>query len=253
MTSAFLVPISCLLVSGLLLYLISFYQKKRKTILLLDIFFLIFLWNSFDTGWWFEFRWADREAKDLLHPIYMLSAVPTLILFFAYIFIKEISIGPVCTWRKIKFPVFLRKKKEFYYFFIYTGLAVLVVIPVGYGTGFITWNPDWRLERMPSRLLEYILFVGLVEETVFRGIVQNTLKNFLNTNLAAILLANLLFAFIYTHVAIPKPVNWEYVAFAFLLGLFYGGVYHHTNNIWAASCLHGIVDFLWVSLFRGIG
>jgi membrane protease YdiL (CAAX protease family) len=38
---------------------------------------------------------------------------------------------------------------------------------------------------------------------------------------------------------------------AFILGLFYAGVYVKSGNIWAAAFLHGLVDFLWITFFGG--
>lgn len=130
-------------------------------------------------------------------------------------------------------------------------LAILavVIIPIGLWLGFITGSakPDWS--AVIPTIAEYILFVGTIEEVVFRGIVLNLLKRSMKTWLA-LLITTILFATIATHIAgygiFP---NWRYVGMAFIAGLAYGAIYLETGSIIAPILLHGLVDALWHLLF----
>ena len=231
-------------------------NDRKKKLNVLDILFAFSIWMAFDTGWWFNFKWSDQASPDLLNPVYMLTSVPVLILVYIYITRRGINIGRISRIKNIPLPSFLKGKVEWKPTLLYTAGAVLVVIPVAYMMGFIQWTPDLRFERMPVRFIEYFLFVGILEEMLFRGLLQNQFVNSFNFKggkITGILISNLLFAVIYTHLFVPKFPNIEYVALAFLLGLFYAGTYYHSKNIWSSSFLHGFADFLWVTFFMGTG
>lgn len=231
-------------------------RAKKKEMALWDAAFIAAFWNLFDTGWWFRYDWSAQPEPDMLSPAYMISAIPFIIIFLAYIKRRGIDIGPSFNALFLKFPAPPSKAGEFKYLALFTIAAIFFVIPIAYAMNFIAWTPDLRYERMPLRLIEYILFVGLTEELVFRGAIQNLLTNsfkFRYGKAAALLLANILFALMWTHAAVPEPVNWDYIVMAFILGLFYAGVYTRSGNLWTAAILHGFVDFLWITFFAGQG
>ena len=232
-------------------------KPEKKGISLSDLIFSVSFWTAFDTGWWFFFNWADKDPVDLLNFCYMLSVVPALIIIYIYIQRKGIDLGnTIHPGRDISVPRFPKSKKEFIPLAVYTVIAISVVIPAAYLLDFISWAPDLRYERMPLRFIEYFLFVGLIEEMLFRGILQNQMIKLFKFNggiILAIIISNLLFALMFTHIAVPEFPNIEYFALAFLLGLFYAGVYYHSKNIWCAAFLHGLADFLWVTFFMGSG
>ncbi|MBU6142327.1 CPBP family intramembrane metalloprotease, partial [Patescibacteria group bacterium] len=104
-------------------------------------------------------------------------------------------------------------------------LLAVIIIPLGLWLGFITGNtkPDWSA-AIPT-IAEYILFVGTIEEIVFRGIIFNLLRRSMKTWLA-LLITTILFATIATHIAgYGTFPNWRYVGMAFVAGLAYGLVY----------------------------
>jgi membrane protease YdiL (CAAX protease family) len=239
--------------------IISFILSGRwrwKTIGIWDIVFIAAFWNFFDTGWWFFFDWTQQTEPDMLSTQYMISAVPFALIFLAYIKRRSIDLGPVFQTKLLIIPKPPSESRQYIALLAFTGIAVFIVVPIAYAMGFIAWTPDLRYFRMPVRFLEYFFLVGFVEELVFRGVIQNLLHKtfrFRYGGIAAFLLANLLFAFIWTHAGVPAPINWDYVILAFILGLFYGGVYIKSGNFWTAAFLHGLTDFLWVSFFAGQG
>ncbi len=231
-------------------------RRQKNFIGIWDILFIGAFWNLFDTGWWFHYDWSQQTEPDVLNPIYMISAVPFIVIFLAYVKRRAIDMGPAFKTGFITLPKPPTGTREFKILAIFTGAAVFIVLPVAYVMGFVAWTPDLRYDRMPIRFLEYFLLVGFLEELVFRGVLQNLLAktfHFKKGRIAAFLLANFLFAFMWTHAAVPAPINWDYIIMAFLMGLFYGGVYLKTGNLWTAAFLHGLTDFLWITFFAGQG
>lgn len=81
-----------------------------------------------------------------------------------------------------------------------------------------------------------IFFVGLVEELLYRGLLQRTLARHVGL-LPALIIANLLFGMM--HSAYGEPLE---LLFAALLGLFYGLVYEFTDNMPLITLLHGTLN-----------
>lgn len=243
----------------IIISIISFIVAGRtgnKSITVWDILFILAFWNLFDTGWWFHFDWSQQAEPDMLNTAYMISAIPFTVIFLIFAKKREINMGDMFHTQVLVFPKPPCSIKEITILVVFTGTAVFIVLPVAFLMGFISWAPDLRYARMPLRFIEYFLLVGFVEELVFRGVIQNLLTgtfNFKYGRTAAFLLANIFFAFMWTHSGVPDPVNWEYIAMAFLMGLFYGGVYLKSGNLWTAAFLHGLTDFLWITFFAGQG
>ncbi|MBN1534424.1 MAG: CPBP family intramembrane metalloprotease [Spirochaetes bacterium] len=228
---------------------------KDKTIGIWDILFILAFWNAFDTGWFFILDWTRQSEPDMLSHPYMISAIPFALVLLAYIHRRGIDLGP--SWRKglLTVPKFYNGIRDLRILSLFI-IAVFIILPVAYAIGFVSWSPDLRFARMPIRFIEYLFLVGFVEELVFRGVIQNLLVDsfvFKGGRVVAFILANLLFALMWTHSGVPQWFNAEYVALAFLTGLFYGGVYLKSGNLWTAAFLHGFVDFFWVTFLSGQG
>ncbi len=229
-------------------------RTQKETIGIWDIAFIGAFWNLLDTGWWFRFNWDQQAEPDILGMPYMLSALSFALVFLAYVKRRGIDMGPAYSGSLLAIPKVPSGKKEIKILSLFVIATVFIVLPIAYAMGFIAWTPDLRWGRMPVRLVEYVIFVGFVEELVFRGAIQNLLAgtfNFKYGKGAAFFLANLLFAFIWTHASVPALINWDYIIMAFILGLFYAGVYVKSGSLWAAAFLHGLVDFLWITFFGG--
>jgi membrane protease YdiL (CAAX protease family) len=128
------------------------------------------------------------------------------------------------------------------------GLA-LVAIPTGFAIGFLSLQSRWiGISHGLLRLLGLILFVGLPEEMLFRGTIQEAFSRIWNPRLGLVL-ASLVFGLLHMFKHVTHP-NWAYGLLATAAGLAYGWVYRRTGKLAAAALTHGAVDWIW-SMFLG--
>ena len=99
-----------------------------------------------------------------------------------------------------------------------------------------------------ARMFGLILFVGLPEEMLFRGTVQEAFSRLWNPRVG-LLVGSLVFGLSHLPKHAP-PLNWPYALLATLAGLAYGWVYQKTGKLAAAAITHGAVDWIW-SMFLG--
>ena len=138
-------------------------------------------------------------------------------------------------------------------------VAVLAAaaVPLGLVVGFLHWEPRWLgWSYALARILGLVVFVGLPEEMLFRGVFQEAFSRFW-TPRTGWLLASVLFGL--THIvkharlqgwwhaplAAAATLNWRYALLATVAGLAYGWVYRRTGKLAAAAVTHGAVDWLW--------
>jgi membrane protease YdiL (CAAX protease family) len=125
-------------------------------------------------------------------------------------------------------------------------LAALMVValPAGYVIGFLQFNSRWvGLGYGVSRLFGLIFFVGLPEELLFRGMIQEAFTRFCGPRVGWIA-GSVLFGL--THIVKhAPPLNWRYALLATVAGLAYGWVYRRTGKLAAAALTHGLVDWIW--------
>lgn len=130
-------------------------------------------------------------------------------------------------------------------------VAVLaaVAIPLGFAIGFLSFQSRWLgLVHGVLRLFGLIMFVGLPEEMLFRGTVQEAFTRLWNPRIG-LLAGSVIFGLSHLLKHFPH-VNWEYGLLATLAGLAYGWVYQRTRKLAAAAVTHGAVDWIW-SMFLG--
>ncbi len=105
--------------------------------------------------------------------------------------------------------------------------------------------------------LGIFLKTGLVEELVFRGMIQNLILRKLRF-LPGLLLSSFIFGL--THIGQHTPngmgttfsfPNWRYVICATIAGIGYGYVYEKRKSLVGASLLHAMVDFTWKTFLSG--
>ena len=125
-------------------------------------------------------------------------------------------------------------------------VAVLaaVAIPLGMVIGFLHVEPRWLgLGYATARLFGLVLFVGLPEEMLFRGVFQESFSRLWNPRVGLVV-GSVVFGLSHLPKHAP-PLNWPYALLATLAGLAYGWVYQRTGRIAAAAVTHGIVDWIW--------
>lgn len=172
------------------------------------------------------------------HALHTILAVDlAVILFVAYRGIEQVG------WRFRLGPGGLRAVLSNFVVFAAIG------IPIGLATGFLAWNPRITSPAaLGARFLTILFVTGLPEELLFRGIVQNGLRQSLGSPRAALVLASVLFGLAHLNNG-PSP-DWRYALLAALAGIFYGRAYERTRGLMAPAAVHALVDTVWGALLH---
>lgn len=161
-----------------------------------------------------------------------------------YVMVMGIAIaGMKLTGMEIK-PNFRFKGAKQYIFGFVSGLLVLFVIavvPSFFGVSIIGFHREFTLEYYVYHFIHYFIFVGPVEEFLFRVYVQDTLTDILPRFkwIGAVVAAGL---FGLWHII---SGTWYQVCFASGIGLFWGLCKHFSKNCSyiSTSISHGLYDF----------
>jgi membrane protease YdiL (CAAX protease family) len=122
-------------------------------------------------------------------------------------------------------------------------LFSIIGLPLGFFLRFIAWHP--RSEGIPAigfSFLGIFLFIAIMEELFFRGVLQNLLEKSLENKYLARGIASAVFGLSHIYHGFP---NWRYVIMAAIAGWFYGTAWHNRRNIMASSVVHASVDTIW--------
>jgi membrane protease YdiL (CAAX protease family) len=128
-------------------------------------------------------------------------------------------------------------------------VLAVVAIPVGFAIGFLSFQSRWLgITHGVLRLFGLMLFVGLPEEMLFRGTIQEAFSRIWNPRIG-LALASVVFGLLHL-LKHPTDPNWGYGLLATAAGVAYGWVYQRTGKLAAAAVTHGAVDWIW-SMFLG--
>jgi len=122
------------------------------------------------------------------------------------------------------------------------GVAFVAVaaLPLGFLTGFLTWQPRITLTRLIVTPMVIYLVTAVPEEFLFRGVIQNLIARRWGSRVG---LGTAAAIFGVAHLP-----DLRYVVLATLVGLAYGWVYARSGKITAAALTHAGVDWIWVLL-----
>ena len=122
---------------------------------------------------------------------------------------------------------------------------VIGIIPILCGISFIGSHSDISIGRMMMIAIQDILFVGVGEEIVFRGYVQNQFTIWLKSKWLAPLFAAVLFGF--WHLINGSIIQ---VLFTTIIGCIFGYAKYFIKNCSLLSVIiaHGLYDFSLVLL-----
>jgi membrane protease YdiL (CAAX protease family) len=124
----------------------------------------------------------------------------------------------------------------------------LIGLPAGLLIGFLRFNPILpSLMDFVGGILAGYLLVALIEEVLFRGMIQNLLAKRLKNENLALAFASVVFGLAHLNNAtqgftIP---NWAYVLMATLAGCAYGWVWQRTRKVTVSAITHMLVNLIW--------
>jgi uncharacterized protein len=123
-----------------------------------------------------------------------------------------------------------------------------IAVPLGLGLGFLHFHPVMPgFERFLLSWFSIFAFVALLEETYFRGWMQNVLSRYLPGDWGLVVTAVL---FGLSHFNKGAAFNWRYVLMATIAGIFYGRAWRQDHRLVASAITHASVDTIWLLWFR---
>lgn len=135
-------------------------------------------------------------------------------------------------------------------------LYVVPALPLALATGFVQPGRAFTLHEtefhQPAWLVYPLLPIGmyfgvaLIEEALFRGLLQNLLGRTLGSPWAALAIASAAFGAVHHKFG----QSGLYVAFSALAGAFYGYAYLRTGRIMPGAVAHALVNSAWLALFN---
>jgi membrane protease YdiL (CAAX protease family) len=124
-----------------------------------------------------------------------------------------------------------------------------IAVPLGFFIEFITYQSRaFEVVGFVGSSIAIFLFIGVPEELLFRGLIQNFLETKWGKNAATLLGASIVFGA--AHLNNGDAPNWSYMLMATVAGVFYGLAYRKTGKVAAAAVVHALVDAVWRAFFR---
>jgi len=167
----------------------------------------------------------------------LVAVVLALVLLVVVHPLHTFDVGLALTWKQLGLAL--------------AAVAVLaaVAIPLGFAIGFLSVQSRWLgIAHGALRLFGLVLFVGLPEEMLFRGTIQEAFSRIWNPRIG-LALGSVVFGLLHL-LKHPAHPNWGYGLLATAAGVAYGWVYQRTGKLAAAAVTHGAVDWIW-SMFLG--
>ena len=138
-------------------------------------------------------------------------------------------------------------------FDIRIGLTYFVYfVPIGFplalAIGLVRFEPapNWPLTAAAT-FFGILWVVALLEEFLFRGLLQQWMKAWSGSRMFALVATSILFGL--CHLPFRSFPNWRFALVAAVAGLFYGAAYERAQGIRAAMVTHALVVTLWRTLF----
>lgn len=124
-----------------------------------------------------------------------------------------------------------------------------IALPLGIGLGFLHAHAVWPgIGRIVATWFSIFAFIAILEETYFRGWIQNLLERRIGANCALIVTA-VLFGLSHFNKG-ATHFNWRYVLMATFAGIFYGRAWRAEHRLVASAITHASVDTIWFLWLR---
>ena len=138
-------------------------------------------------------------------------------------------------------------KKEGFWKSVTLAVPMLVVSFINFGTGIVEAQSA-SLDKLLNVLILSI-FVGIAEEFLCRGWLQNEFIERFSHNKKEIVISIILSSFVFGSIHFTNIIDQTIletilqVINAISLGMLLGAIYYKTKNIWAVIFLHAFYDF----------
>jgi membrane protease YdiL (CAAX protease family) len=114
--------------------------------------------------------------------------------------------------------------------------------------GALRWHPEaWNPGKALLTFLAILWVVALFEEFVFRGLLQQWLRDWTGSAGLALAVTSVIFGL--AHLTFRDFPNWRFALVATLAGWFYGRAYQQAGSIRAPMVAHALVVTTWRSAF----
>jgi len=185
-----------------------------------------------------EFRWLEPIWPAHLRSLNRLLLLDTGL--YGFLVVRQLTGVGFNFWPRLRDFKFGLRELAFY---------APIAIPLGLGLGFL--HPHRVLPSPAHFLLSWIsifAFIAILEETYFRGWLQNLLERRLGRTWSLIVTA-ILFGLSHFNKG-ATHFNWRYVLLATLAGIFYGRAWRAEHRLMASAITHASVDTIWSIWFR---
>jgi membrane protease YdiL (CAAX protease family) len=193
---------------------------------------------------------TDAAESLVLIPLYILftSSLPWFFLSQALLLPAVYSaVIALCAWHIYRKRISLREigfRRDKWLKYILTG--ILVGAPLGAIEYFIITPaaafPTFEIKYLLRDLFYMVVFVGLGEELLFRGLIQRDMTSLFGGKWG-LLVASLMFGVMHlTWRSIPE------LAFTSLAGLLFGYLYYRTHSLTAPIIAHGVGNTILVAV-----
>jgi hypothetical protein len=133
-------------------------------------------------------------------------------------------------------------------FLFFMPIAIVCGMLIGFAQPRPASQEVWKLALLAAGTFAGFLWVvGLSEEFFFRGMLQQMLARSMNSTIAGLLIASILFGL--AHLPFRDFPNWRFAILAGLAGVFYGLAYTRAGSIRAAMVTHALVVTTWRVFF----
>ena len=125
-----------------------------------------------------------------------------------------------------------------FFFLCITVLALFAFFVTYFIKGALNFNHSL------STWIDVILLVGITEESVFRGFIQQELEEIFQNFSIAVVISSILFALM--HIPYAKLVGFTLRDYFYIAlgGLIFSIIFKKTNSLWAASYIHSIHNLI---------
>jgi membrane protease YdiL (CAAX protease family) len=216
--------------------LLVYLGRGRKGPGLLDLLAVLVIWLPFDLRL-LEGIWTWPEGQGSYGFQTVLAVDLAVFLFVVYRAIEGIGYRFALAGRDALTVV--------ENFLVFSAIA----IPLGLGIRFIEFQPrELDAVELVGTFSAILVFIGIPEELLFRGLIQNFLEQWWGKGWRTLLLASAVFGA--AHLDNDQAPNFSYALLATIAGIFYGLTFRRSGNLLAPALVHALVDTVWRAVFR---